>query len=774
MKLRLPQSLFAIALTTLSFTQAATIGTGVSYDNGKGSYPYSKNEEAHHLPGSVETDTLYCWAASASNMIQYWQDSYGKDYLVNNAPTGYNTTVYDQPDGTRYLNVYEYFLANGLVDGGGTQNEAINWYFRQSPIEDRLKANVQHFMSAGTGAPDLITKYYGAGLYEYDSPSAALADLTSTLENVFSTQGQSIGLAIWQQDPEDAGREWEDFQSRSHAVTCWGYEKNADGVVNALYLSDSDDMEYGVFKVHLTIGQSVPMGGMPSLDAIIMQTDDQIDGYGGYVVNLTDLYAITPNPNPDSEEGVTQYYKDYAKEATPLPTLSSAQDAQTVEVIETNTIISGSVERSGAGVKVGKDVAQGAPSIVMLVSETPDSALTLTGNGNGTGLDVTLGSMASVANLSVSGYERGVNAEGKVYLYGRSIDVSGNERLDDENGAGIRNTNYVEIKDCESVLISGNFTLAGQGGGIYNEDVVSISDNGAVIFEYNIAGGGGNDIYNAAGASLNIADNDSVLFSGMYYSSPAVVNDGNMYVKSTKDSNGIKFQDSALDSSKGVTYLGRDINGETSATTVAFTETDWEAETPTALVRLAMTTGEDGLVTVLNHLSVNAHEIMGVGAETSSLMNANVFATNDITLSDLKMDSSNHFTGSGTTLTLNNLVIDLAGVDLISDSFDISNMFDEFGGMMIDNVYLDASSLDLYDGWDEASSVTVNFGDSLKGLDEGTKLTVLLGNNMMTSQWEYQAGGNVTFRGAVIVPEPTTGTLSLIALAGLATRRRRK
>lgn len=773
MKLRLPQSLFAIALTTLSFTQAATIGTGVSYDNGKGSYPYSKNEEAHHLPGSVETDTLYCWAASASNMIQYWQDSYGKDYLVNNAPTGYNTTVYDQPDGTRYLNVYEYFLANGLVDGGGTQIDAINWYFRQSPIADRLKANDQHFMSEGTGAPDLIKKYYGGGLYEYDSPSAALADLTSTLENVFSTQGQSIGLAIWQQDPEDAGREWEDLQSRSHAVTCWGYEKNADGVVNALYLSDSDDMEYGVFKVHLTIGQSVPIGGMPSWDAIIMQTDDQIDGYGGYVVNLTDLDAITPNPNPDSEEGVTQYYKDYAKEATPLPTLSSAQDAQTVEVIETNTIISGSVEREGAGVKVGKDVAQGAPGIVMLVSESRDSDLTLAGNGSGTGLDVTHGSMASVANLYVSGYEHGVEAQGKVYLHGDMIGVFDNTASSGLNGAGIYNTNYVEIKDSAFAAITNNDASNGLGAGIYNEGIVSITDNGTVFFSGNKAASG-NDIYNAAGASLNIADNDSVQFIGTDYTSAAVVNDGNMYVKSTKDSNGIEFRDSALDSSKGVTYLGRDINGETSATTVAFTETDLAEELPTELVRLEMTTGEDGLVTELNHLSVSAHEIMGVGADTSSLKNANVFVTNDITLSDLKMDSSNHFTGSGTTLALNNLVIDLAGLELTSNTFDISNMFDEFGGMMIDNVYLDASSLNLYEEWNETSSVTVNFGDSLKSLDDGTKLTVLLGNNMMTTQRVYAEGGNVTFRGSAIIPEPATGTLSLLALAGLAARRRRK
>lgn len=766
MKLHLPLFLLSgiLSIPVTMPAAASVIGTGVSYDVGKGSEPYSKDPAAHVMPGD-STDVYYCWAASASNMIQYWQDSYS-DKVTQDTPDGYNSTVYGQPAGTRYLDVYEYFLQKGNEDLGGTQQEAINWYFRQSPVKNgALKANDQKFMSEGVSAPDVTSRDYSYSFSEFESPEEAYNNLTSTLENVFSKQGQSVGLAIWQQDPADAERDPLDWNSRNHAVTCWGYEKNAEGKVNALYLTDSDDMEYGVFKVHLSLGQTDPgIMGMP-FDAFILQTDDQIDGYGGFVVSITELYAITP-------ESESSGYGKYAKVADDLPTLDSTQSAaEDVTTLEANTIVKGEVIREGAGVKVGKAEAQGAPGIVMLVSENENSSLHLDGDGTGTGLDVMRGSMASVSNLEVSGYEHGVDAQGKVYLYGDTVDVSGNTATDD--GAGIRNANYVEIQGASSVTIANNKT-DGNGGGIYNGDEVSIRGNGSVLFSGNTAVKG-NDIYNARGGIVNIADNGTVQFIGTGTDQVAVVNDGTLYLQSGQDGQdqplAIVFENSALDSTGGTTYVGQDVNGVTADTKVVFSDTATNGSLNVVQKEQA--------VAVFEHVKVNAHEIVGLDAGQSSLSNAMVTTVGNLHLSSLALDSSSAFAGGTDDLvTVDKAVITLSEERMTYTegkyNFDLSGMF-KYMNMTLDNVYFDATGIEaLAGGLSDGEYINIDFGLGDNITAQVQNVVVLFADDLVTTDFQSLVGGNVEFRGTGIVPEPATSTLSLLALAGLAGRRRRK
>lgn len=111
MKLRLSSLLFA-ALATLQVTYTANadvIGNGVCYDLGKACYSNDPN-----IPSKL--DEVYCWAAGASNIIQYWQDTYKDQADAGITPPSGINADYGSPTGTMYLDVYQQAYACGDPD----------------------------------------------------------------------------------------------------------------------------------------------------------------------------------------------------------------------------------------------------------------------------------------------------------------------------------------------------------------------------------------------------------------------------------------------------------------------------------------------------------------------------------------------------------------------------------------------------------------------------------------------------------------------------------
>lgn len=751
MKLRLP-SLLATAVvavhSALIIKAETLIGTGNYYDVGKGSY--SSDPQAHDMgeyaSGGKRTDGVLCWAASASNLIQYWQDTYYDENAAQGTPNGLNPVTYNSPQGTRYLKVYEKFLSSSCMNKGGNASAAFDWWMKDTAVMDEGEYKLDN------------TKkwYYDSELFEGQESAAAeetdcfwrniysdvpysTADLKENLQDAFAKQGQGVALQIWQICPEDPLH-----NSRNHAITCWGYESDETGVT-ALYLSDSDDYEFGVFRVNVSLGEVtniIGAGETGYLTGLVLSTDEQLDGYSKdfEVALLSTNHIATPSSIAEDRED---------------PEIRLQAGAS----ITSNGLLKGTNDLSGAGITIGDG------GNITVLSSDQDSTLSLTDAAaeNTTGLTVMSGSLASLYGLSVEGYDKGgiVNT-GRVYLHEGVVNLTGNSATD---GAAINNGNYVSIEGNESVSITGN-TAIGKGGAIYNTSELSIRGNAEVIFSGNTAAQG-NDIYNAKGGSVNIADNGSVAFKGQN-GEAAIVNDGTLYLKSGTDDRGISFQDASLDSRRGITYVGQDINGAITETSLKFAD---DTKTLTEI-----SAKDTSLPAVLKEVKVGAAEIIGTGAGTASLQNSAVSCAADLRLSHLTLDASSKFTGqSEGKLTLDNLVIDLSGFEMSGEyapEFDISGMFTGFGSMTVNSVYLDASSFELYENWDEYYSfVSVNFGEML---NDGTRLAVLIGNDMMTQNFEIYDGGNVMFWGEVAVPEPATGTLGLLALAGLAARRRRK
>jgi hypothetical protein len=192
-------------------------------------------------------DEMMCWAASASNILQWWQDRYKEagNTLPAGCPDGQNTSGYQ-------LKIMDVFRNNWQnLARGGWADSAVTWYFEGKD-------------------------YYGDQGYGYDSrayPTAGTGGYFSSVwssiypSEVYSSSEYTYGYTTevnnynWRSNSAGALRGFTDYIvayfergmasmavatgvnfSGAHAVTVWGYEiDNATGLLTKLYMTDSDD-----------------------------------------------------------------------------------------------------------------------------------------------------------------------------------------------------------------------------------------------------------------------------------------------------------------------------------------------------------------------------------------------------------------------------------------------------------------------------------------------------------------------------------------------------
>ena len=180
---------------------------------------------------------------------------------------------------------------------------------------------------------------------------------------------------------------------------------------------------------------------------------------------------------------------------------------------------------------------------------------------------------------------------------------------------------------------------------------------------------------------------------------------------------------------------------------------------------------------LLKELTVSKGLIAGTDRQTSLADGLEISRMGyELTLENLVLTANNKISvGNDHTITLNNVTIKLSqahydeteGVFL----FDLGTLIN--CDLVMENVLLDASNLSLPEGFDPANkSVVFDFGDDVT-IKQATGLDMRLGNYWSPSI-PLDEQGKIIFKNLVDTPEPTTGTLSLLALAALAARRRRK
>ena len=213
---------------------------------------YDVNKKAQGNNGDINM----CWAATSSNMIQWFQDRYkaaGKT-LPESAVDGPGVTSYTNY-GPYELELMNVFLTQWDNSRGGHMEQAIPWYFEgvlnggeyASPgsqavpktdggfwksIWSDVKANMYCGYGSTVGYTTCYNNYYQWGNGTDLLGTERLAYFTDLVVTAFEhgMAGLTISLSA-------------NLYSLHHATTLWGYEiDNATGLLTRVWITDSDDI----------------------------------------------------------------------------------------------------------------------------------------------------------------------------------------------------------------------------------------------------------------------------------------------------------------------------------------------------------------------------------------------------------------------------------------------------------------------------------------------------------------------------------------------------
>ena len=179
---------------------------------------------------------------------------------------------------------------------------------------------------------------------------------------------------------------------------------------------------------------------------------------------------------------------------------------------------------------------------------------------------------------------------------------------------------------------------------------------------------------------------------------------------------------------------------------------------------------------LLQEISVSDGLIAGIDRQSSLADGLYIESEADLLIESMTITANNEIHVGEHTITLNQVTIDLSKAEYkLVDSdyyFQLKDLIN--CTLQMDDVVFDASGLELPTGFDPGvNGIGMDFGDDVT-INEQTarNLTLLMGGNW--SQTMNLVDGKPVFTALVPTPEPATGTLSLLALAALAARRRRK
>ena len=215
--------------------------------------------DVNKMAAGANGDTMMCWAAAASNMIQWWQDRYvAAGYsLPASAVTGPGTKTHS---GTGFSRCYELALMDVFhsqwtnLERGSQSDYAISWYFEGKLNGGNNASNQAKPTTSGGYFSSVWSSIYRELYHDYEDGALPWMyyDLYTTCFNNYSLWGSKSGneclLDFSNYIVEFMGRGIASLtiqpgSAALHAVTLWGYELDkASGLVTRIWLTDSDDL----------------------------------------------------------------------------------------------------------------------------------------------------------------------------------------------------------------------------------------------------------------------------------------------------------------------------------------------------------------------------------------------------------------------------------------------------------------------------------------------------------------------------------------------------
>ncbi|MDO5450987.1 MAG: hypothetical protein Q4F30_08875 [Akkermansia sp.] len=203
---------------------------------------------------SGPADNQMCWAASAANMIAWWQDRNADTHGQTNAPKG--NAVWET-------------MKKSFGNTPGSPMAATNWWFSKAinPKPRSIKDD-----SNGGYYGDIISgKKFSVDLHQGPSFGSQLSLSERLKELIVAGNGMCVGIQ------RVNGTQ---IQGGGHMISLWGIDFDEDKkVVTRVYLSDSDDalgysarMQKGLFVADCTWREDLTFGGQP-YPTLLMDTE---------------------------------------------------------------------------------------------------------------------------------------------------------------------------------------------------------------------------------------------------------------------------------------------------------------------------------------------------------------------------------------------------------------------------------------------------------------------------------------------------------------------
>ena len=249
----------------------------------------------------LNNDSATCWYNAGSNAIQYWQNTYGAFYKGDRPlPDGYTYAPENLQElaGTQGLQVNMQFYDN-WTDTGGAATDAFDWYFGGRDT------------SGVDGGAFFRDYFYGANAWK----SAYLFDgigkfsMQKASDAIIAAFGLTLGEGGLQRTEEglvptlSAGN-----NAAAHALTCYGFSLGEDGMLDSLYIADSDDATYQLEHVYVALSAD---GGR-----LLMYEDAEHTrpwhGEGPLLWGVTGIYNIA------TPKALLDMYAEYSAADNPL------------------------------------------------------------------------------------------------------------------------------------------------------------------------------------------------------------------------------------------------------------------------------------------------------------------------------------------------------------------------------------------------------------------------------------------------------------------------